>query len=74
MKQRNASMQPCPFTAEELARMTPSTRKLCEMVGKYPQARHLTPEEIALLRASKQEIGSHTHVALDLKSLSHHNE
>ena len=54
--------------------MTPSTRKLCEMVGKYPQARHLTPEEIALLRASKQEIGSHTHGALDLKSLSHHNE
>lgn len=53
--------------------MTPSTCKLCEMVGKHPVARHLTPEEITLLRASKQEIGSRAHIALGLKFLSHHN-
>jgi hypothetical protein len=36
--------------------LTPSTRKLTEMVGKNPQPRDLTAVEIELLRKSKQEI------------------
>ena len=61
MKQKTtaiSTMQPSPFTPEELARMTPSARKLCEMVGKYPAPRGLTPDEIELLRASKQELSA----------------
>ncbi|MFT3777312.1 MAG: hypothetical protein QM772_03360 [Ottowia sp.] len=60
MKKKTATstIQPCPFTPDELARMTPSARKLCEMVGKYPAPRDLTPEEIELLRASKHELAA----------------
>lgn len=36
--------------------LTPSTRKLTDMVGKNPQPRDLTAVEIELLRKSKQEI------------------
>ena len=49
--------QPRPFTPEELARMTPSARKLCELVGKYPEPRRLTQQEIEL-RASKRELAA----------------
>ncbi len=47
-----------PFTPEELARMTPSARKLCELLGKYPAPRRLTHQEIELLRASKRELAA----------------
>lgn len=36
--------------------LTPSTRKLTDMVGENPQPRDLTAVEIELLRKSKQEI------------------
>ena len=52
------TMQPRPFTPEELAQMTPSARKLCEMVGKYPAPRRLTQQEVELLRASKRELAA----------------
>ena len=53
------TMQPRPFTPEELAqKMTPSARKLCEMVGKYPAPRRLTQQEVELLRASKRELAA----------------
>jgi hypothetical protein len=53
-----STMQPRPFTPAELARMTPSARKLCEMVGKYPAPRRLTQQEVELLRASKRELAA----------------
>ncbi len=53
-----STMQPRPFTPEELARMTFAARKLCEMVGKYPTPRDLTLQEIELLRASKRELAA----------------
>lgn len=57
-KATSSTMEPRPFTPEELACMTPSARKLCEMVGKYPAPRDLTPTEIELLRASKRELAA----------------
>lgn len=53
-----STMHPRPFTPEELACMTPSARKLCEIVGKYPAPRDLTLQEVELLRASKQELAA----------------
>jgi hypothetical protein len=39
--------------------LTPSTRRLNELVGVNPVPRRLTPEEIDLLLKSKQEIQRH---------------